>query len=61
MRTAKWITALVILALAGCVHGTPFEPEMCIVTMDSSGTVMLSAEMLDRCRTWQILVEIRRP
>ena len=37
-RIALFVTALI---LAGCVNGTPFEPEMCQVSIADDGTWIL--------------------
>jgi hypothetical protein len=48
------------LTLAGCVQGTPFEPEMCVVQADSS-VVVVSEETLRICSRPTIQrTEVRR-
>ncbi len=45
----KLLVVLATLMLCGCVNGTPFEPEMCEVTVNKEGVIVISAEMLELC------------
>lgn len=57
----KIVVWLAVLVLAGCVNGTPFEPEMCIITMNADGEwVYPEGFTLERCIVYPIKTTTKR-
>ena len=52
---------LALVCLAGCTNGTPFEPEMCEVTMNAQGEIVYPPGFsLERCGAATFRKTVRR-
>lgn len=60
MRRRTLVLGLLI-CLAGCASGTPFEPDMCVIVLGADSlVVVLDRQLLERCAIPRVETSVRR-